>query len=159
MRSGAVKSAELKAIQESVDLARVAEVPTLPRELAWFAALNMTAKTAIMEVWKTEPDRKRAATIADMLLELCPNPEDWIACWGGNPPPDWVDAVRSISVASLSMPVELADYQLVAAYNDWLEARLLTPMRATEPQRYQRVVAQMRSFIDSVQEGDGEETT
>jgi hypothetical protein len=159
MRSGAVKSAELKAIQESVDLARVAEVPAFPRELPWFAALNMAAKAAIMEVWKTEPDRERAVTIADMLLELYPNPEDWIACWGSNPPPNWVDAVRSISVASLSIPVELADDQLVAAYNDWLEARLLKPMRATEPQRYQRVVAQMRSFIDSAQEGDDEETT
>lgn len=159
MRSGAVKSAELKAIQESVDLARVAEVPAFPRERAWFAALNMAAKAAIMEVWKTEPDRERAVTIADMALELYPNPEDWIACWGSSPPPDWVDAVRSISVASLSMPVELADDQLVAAYNNWLEARLLKPMRATEPQRYQRVVAQMRSFIDSAQEGDDEETT
>ena len=57
------------------------------------------------------------------------------------------------------MPIELSDDGLVAAYNDWLEGRLLEPMRATESQRYQRVIAHVRMFIESAREADDEETS
>jgi hypothetical protein len=159
LRSKAMKSAEFKAIEESVDLARLAEVPSLPREVPWFASLNMAAKAAIFEIWKTESDRQRAAAVSDMAFELVPYPEDWVACWGGNPPPEWVDAVRSISVASLAVPIELGNEELVAAYNDWVEGRILEPMRATEPEIYQRVVSHVRSLIESAREEDGDEET
>jgi hypothetical protein len=154
VRSGAMKSAEFRAIEESIDLARLAEVPAFPREVPWFASFSMAAKAAILEVWKTESDRQRAAIISDIALELVPNPEDWISRWEGNPPPEWVEAVRSISIASLAMPVELTDDQSVAAYNDWLEGRLLEPMRATEPELYRRVTAHLRTFIESAREDD-----
>src|SRR5262249_18673157 len=35
-RSHSAMSAELRAIQESIDLARVAEIPSFPREIRWF---------------------------------------------------------------------------------------------------------------------------
>jgi hypothetical protein len=88
-----------------------------------------------------------------------PDPEDWIACWSGSPPQGWIDAVRSISVASLAMPVELGNDQLVAAYNDWLEGRILEPMRATEPVLYQLVVAHVLAFVHAAnEESEGGET-
>ena len=37
LRSRAMKSAEFKAIEESIDLARLAEVPIFPREVPWYA--------------------------------------------------------------------------------------------------------------------------
>jgi hypothetical protein len=158
-RSGAMKSAEFRALEDSIDLAHLAEVPVFPREMPWFASFNMAAKAAILEVWKTEPDRERAAMISDIILELVPNPEDWISRWEGNPPPEWVQAVRIISIASLAMPVELVDDQSVAAYNDWLENRLLEPMRATEPELYWRVIAHLRRFIESASEDGDEQAT
>jgi hypothetical protein len=159
LRSKTMKSAEFKALEESIDLARLADVPIFPREIPWFASFNVAAKAAILEVWKTETDRQRAALVSDMVLELIPNPEDWIAEWGGNPPPEWIDAVRSISAASLTMPIELDNDELVSAYNDWLEGRILEQMRVTEPEFYARVVSHVRQFIEGAEQGDDEETS
>lgn len=108
LRSKVMKSAEFKAIEESIDLARLAEVPIFPREVPWFASFNMAANAVILDVWKTEVDRQRAAEVSDMVLELVPNPEDWIGRWGENPPPGWIDAVRSISVARLPDKIDAA---------------------------------------------------
>ncbi len=109
LRSGAKKSSEFRAIEDSVNLARVAEVPTFPREVPWFGAYNMAARAAIFEVWKTEPDHKRAAETSDLILDLLPNPENWVPSWGGNTPPGWAEAVHRISYARLCIPIELAD--------------------------------------------------
>jgi hypothetical protein len=157
LRSGAMKSAEFRAIEESIDLAHLAGVPSFPREIPWFAGLNMATKAAILEVWKSEPDHKRAAVPASLILQLIPNPQDWVTQWGDTPPPGWVDAVRSISIAALAMPVELNDDALVAAYNEWLEESVLEHLRAVEPEVYERVVAHSRSLIESAREDKGDE--
>ena len=59
-RSHSVKSAEMRAIEQSVDLARMAEVPTFPREVQWFASTSVAVKGAVIGVWKDETDFKRA---------------------------------------------------------------------------------------------------
>jgi hypothetical protein len=55
------------------------------------------------------------------------------------------------------MPVELANDQSVKAYNDWLEGRLLEPMRAMEPEIYRRVTTHLRTLIESASEDDGKQ--
>ncbi|MBX9772861.1 MAG: hypothetical protein K2Y71_00490 [Xanthobacteraceae bacterium] len=160
LRSKTMRSAELKAIEDSVDLVRLAEVSIFPREARWFSDVNMAAKAAILEIWKSEPDHQRAGFVADMILELIPNPQDWLFGWGQNPPPEWVEAVASVSVASMSLPVDLGmNDELVNAYNDWLENRILEPMRAVEPERYKRVVAYLRNIIEGAREDDSEEAS
>jgi hypothetical protein len=62
--------------------------------------------------------------------------------------------VRRITVVSLVMPFDLPDDQALAAYNDWLEARILGPMRATEPERYRAVVGYVRQFIVNLSDSD-----
>lgn len=156
MRSGASRSAELKAIVESIDLARVAEIPRFPREAPWFASLNMTVRVAIFEIWKAEKDFDRAAMFSDQVMDLLPRLEDWIVCWRDTPPPDWVEAVTRISVASLSIPVELEDEAATSAYNQWLERRVLEPLRSTAPERYRGIVANIKDFIERAREDHDE---
>jgi hypothetical protein len=153
-RSGDQMSAELRAIRDSTDIACLAEVPVLPRELPWLARFNLAAKNAIFETWKTLSDVQRATAASDMIAGLAVNPEDWIGRWGGHLPPEWVNAIRSISVASLAIPVQLRSDQVIDSYNDWLEQSILGPMRTAEPEQYRSVVAQIKRLIFGGSDGD-----
>ena len=59
-----------------------------------------------------------------------------------------IGAVNRVIKSNLALPFELSgDSRALAAYNDWLEATLFVPMRATQPQSYAAVVEYIKSFI------------
>jgi tetratricopeptide (TPR) repeat protein len=157
LRSKESESAEFRAIRESIGLARIAEVPRFPAEIRWFASVSMAIQHALIQLWNREPDHERAALIADSILDLRPEPEDWIARWEGHPPPGWSEAVSRMMAASLTLPIELNSQEATRAYNDWLEARVLAPLRNISPERYQAVVQQVRGFILDFPEDTSEE--
>jgi hypothetical protein len=146
-RSRKAMSAEMRAIQESIDLARVAEVPTFPREIQWFADISLAVKAAVIQIWKSEKDFELAGRLSNLIMSTLPKAEDWVSRWEAGPPSEWVQAVNRVIVASLAMPIEIRDEKIVAAYNEWVERHYLEPMRAVWPERYQAVVEQARSFI------------
>jgi hypothetical protein len=148
MRNRQNESPEFRALRDSVDLARLAEIPRFPSEIPWFVAASNAPKTALIEIWKGEQDTDRAASVARAILDLLPRPEDWVARWDGQPPPEWIMAVNRVIKAGLALPFELSgNQQAVQAYNEWLERTVLAPMRAAEPESYAALVAHLKSFI------------
>src|SRR5262249_50844576 len=82
---------------------------------------------------------------------------DWASRWDAGPPPQWADAVERVVMASLSMPLELADDHAVREYNAWFEQHHLEPLRSVWPERYRAVVEQIRSYITLSAEDNHEE--
>jgi hypothetical protein len=157
-RSRVVMSAEMRAIRESIDLARVAEIPSFPRELPWFAKISMAMKSALIEVWRTEKDYDRAAKLSNMVFSLAPKPEDWVGRWEAGAPPEWVDAVSRITIASMGMPIELQDDAALDAYNNWFATHVLEPLKTLSPHSYGAVVKYIRAFVEGGrEEGIGDE--
>jgi tetratricopeptide (TPR) repeat protein len=156
-RSGGVMSAEMRAIQESIDLARVAEVPSFPREVQWFAKTSMAAKAAVIQIWKTEPDFAVAGRHSNWAMGVLPRPEDWASRWQDGPPSGWVEAVNRVTMSSLAMPIEIADDSSATAYNEWFEQHHLEPLRSVWPEQYRAVLGQVRSFVLSAEDDDEEE--
>lgn len=146
-RSRVSVSAEMRAIQESIDLAKVAEVPTFPREIQWFASVSLAMKSGIFEIWKAEVDPAIAARLSNLIMSSLPRPQDWEAKWEPSPPLQWVEAVDRVILSGLAMPVELSDDNVVRAYNAWLEQHYIEPLRSVWPDRYRSVIEQVRSFI------------
>ncbi len=149
MRNKQNQTPEFRAICESIDLARLAEMPGFPAEMPWFIGLNAATKSAIMEIWNKEFDPERAEALANAILDVSPRPEDWVACWQGHAPPQWIEAVKRVTTASLAMPIELLDDQVIDNYNAWLERSVLSPLRELAPERYQAVIEQLRTFIET----------
>jgi hypothetical protein len=150
LRTTDAYSAELRGIQDSILLARVAKIPRFPAESPWLGTMMNCLKNAVMEVWLREPDHARAASHADALLDLKISPEDWIARWDGVPPPNCLEAVRLVGIVGLAIAVKLDSAELVHAYNAWLERSVLGPLRARSP----KVVEQIRAFVNAVLEKD-----
>jgi hypothetical protein len=147
LRSKTSESAEFRAIAESLGLAYVSGVPHFPTEIYWFMSVSMSIQRALIQIWNREPDTENAACLAEYLLNLRPDPTDWATRWEAGPPPGWGDAVFRVMPASLALPVELQRQETLAAYNNWLEARVLSPLRAMSPERYRAVVDSIRTLI------------
>jgi hypothetical protein len=154
LRTHDKESAELRAIQDSIALARLAELPRFPAEVPWFAATTLAVKNSVMQVWIRETDHTRAAALSEAILDLPLHPEDWVSCWEGAPPPDWVDMVRVVILAGLALPVELSGEELIKSYNEWVERRILEPLRTNKPEVYRALVEHLRQFVHAMAEDD-----
>src|SRR6202034_927499 len=140
-RRGQHLSPELRAIRDSIDLPRMAEIPLFPAEIPWFMTINSATKSALVEIWDEESDASRAAAMADAIYGIYPNPEDWVASWRGQPPPEWIVAVNRVMRTSLALPFELgATPETLGRYHEWLERTVLEPMRRSAPESYRAVV-------------------
>lgn len=91
-------------------------------------------------------------------MSLAPKAQDWASRWEAGTPPEWIEAVNRITLASLAFPLELADDDAAKAYNAWLEQHHLEPLRAVSPERYRAVVEQVRAFILSAEDDDDDKT-
>ena len=147
-RNGQHLSPEFRAIRDSIDLPRMAEIPLFPAEIPWFMTINSATKTALVEIWNDEKDQAKAAAIADAVYGIYPNPKDWIACWKGQPPPGWIMAVNRILRITLALPFELSgDPQTLDRYNEWLERTVVEPMRKTAPESYRAIIEYLKNFV------------
>ncbi len=147
-RNGQHLSPEFRAIRDSIDLPRMAEIPLFPAEIPWFMTINSAVKTALVEIWEEEKDPQKAAAMADAVYTIYPTPEDWVACWKGQPPPEWIMAVNRILRTTLALPFELGgDPQALDHYNEWLERTVLVPMRKTAPESYRATVEYVKNFV------------
>jgi hypothetical protein len=143
------ESAEFRAIRESIGLVRIRETPRFPSEIPWLAHLIRAVKEAIFSVWRDEPDREIAAKRSNAIYSLQPHPVDWLRCWGGSPPPDWVKAVSRTIDTQFALPVEIDDDKARSGYNDWAESRIFKEMRDRKPGRFRAVIDSIKELIRS----------
>ena len=159
LRNRQNQSREFRSIFESIDLTRIAKLPRFPAEIPWFLSLSMAVNASLMSIWMQERDLAKAATLSNEVLDLYARPEDWIEGWDDHPPPDWIEVVTRIMMARLAFPIEIESKDIVNAYNDWLEQKLLIPMRELRPSSYKNLVNQLKSFIAMTSDNDVNELT
>lgn len=137
---------EFRAIRDSFDLARISEIPQFPAEMRWFMTYVQAIRGAISQIWIEEPDEQRARVIASAIFEMRIVPEDWLARWGGQPPPGWIGAVHRALVGGFALPVEILDDKKIGPYQKWLDDVLMSEVRLVSPDLYQQVVSYIQEF-------------
>lgn len=148
---------EFRAIRDSLDLARLSEIPHFPGEMRWFMTYVQSVRNAIAQIWNEEPDEQRSRLIASSIFEMRIFSEDWLTAWRGAPPPGWVDAVHRALIGGFAVPVEIADDKKIEPYQRWLDDVLLKEIRLVSPELYQQVVAYILEFVLMPwSEGDGD---
>ena len=95
---------------------------------------------------RPKPAKIEPEILASQVLDLDPAPENWVARWNGQPPPNWIAAVRRALIGGLALPVEIADQSKVRAYQAWLEDALMADLRKLSPDIYQQVINYLREF-------------
>ena len=137
---------EFRAIRDSLDLARLSDMPQFPSEMRWFISYVQAVKGAIMEIWNDEPDEERARTLASAIFEIRPMPDDWCGRWNGDPPPNWIAAVRRALIGGFALPIEISDRAKGHAYQKWIEDIMMSQVRFLSPETYQQVVEYLRNL-------------
>jgi hypothetical protein len=137
---------EFRAIRDSFDLARLSEMPQFPGEMRWFMSYVHAVKGAIMQIWNEEPDEERARKMASVIFDIRPVSEDWLGRWNGNPPPNWIAAVRRALIGGFALPVEISDGAKLSAYKKWINDIMMSEVRFLSPETYQQVVEYLRNF-------------
>jgi hypothetical protein len=155
-RNRQTEAPEFRAIQDSIDLARLSEMPQFPAEMPWFMGYARGSKEAITAAWQEETP-ERAIALSEAIDRIRPIPEDWIARWNGNPPPGWITAVRRALTGALALPVELPDGDRLDAYQRWLEGTFTSEMRRLRPESHQQLVEYLRDFINKPWDDDDED--
>ena len=121
-------------------------MPRFPKDIPWFASLWTVPKAAIMEIWETTSDPKRAAALSSLILDLRPSAREWLSNWGATPPSDWAAAIENMSLAGIALPVELSG-ETLQQYNGWADETIFNELRRNDPQTYNAVVNHIRDFV------------
>jgi len=142
-----VENAELKALRESLLIARMSNSLQLPKEASWLDNVMRVLLDAVRLQWQEGVDVVRARARSDWLLELLD-----IRGWAHrtNPTPQTLNSeVRYRGVVlSLGLAHEIPQSQR-ALYWEWFEETILRPIKERDSERYQALTAQVRAHIIS----------
>ena len=150
------ESPEFRAIRESMDLSCLNSIPLFPAEIPWFATFSIDVKNAILQAWMNGSDITKAETLANQILDLLPDLREWLFAWNDNTPPEWVETGEANLLAALFMPIEVEDVTKLKAYHNWVERRLIGPMRNDSPDKYEAIVRQLRLHASNIVEDENE---
>ena len=130
-----LEHADLKAVRESLLVARMGDCLQLPDESQWLGDTIGAFVAALKDLWLGDPTISDARARSDWILKQI-DPRGW----AHRLPPASVnrsmDGDRAEQLVRLMFPHSDASPTAREHYWDWVERRLLKPVQATEPALY-----------------------
>ena len=154
-----VENAELKALRENLQLCRMSNGLTLPKEASWFDNLVRVLIDTIRSQWHEGNDTTTAAARSTWLLELI-SIRGWSHRYVGELGRGSSQVrFRTLLVGLMAFRTE-APTPLRHAYWEWLDRALLDHVRETESELFTTVIQEashlIRNTIMSLPEAEGD---
>jgi hypothetical protein len=131
---------ELKAIRESLALPKLVDA-FMPTEDHWLLTIRHTVFRALRDAWANDPDIAAAQAKADWLLSIWPEPMAW--CPDPENETNWATArQQSATQIGLLMVFLGGDQARRDGYFEWLESRVLAPLRTNHPELWDAAIEQ-----------------
>jgi hypothetical protein len=146
-----VETAELRAIRESLLMARMRKILQIPAETAWLHGSMRSVMRTIRELWKQEPDLEEAASRAEWLLGLL-DVRGWAPSTVPGNERNFALFAHAAHIQSLTSPPDGVPDSIRSAYFDWIDRRLLQELRDSEPEVFGWIVDRARELIMSAAE-------
>ena len=141
-----IETAELKAIRENMLQARMGDYLQLPREAPWLHTTLKTFIRVLRDLWKENDDLSNAAVRSNWLVDQI-DIGGWAHRYGLEQGENIVRTGRGIYILLLLAPLEGATEQARDNYWNWLEERVLVPLKEESPEMYARIIEWERSQI------------
>jgi len=141
-----VETAELRAIRESLLMARMRKILQIPAETAWLHESMRSVVRTIRGLWKAGADLDEAAIGAEWLLGLLD-----VRGWAPSAVPgnerNFALFGHAAHLQSLMPPPDGAPDSVREAYHDWVDRRLLQEVRDSEPEVFAWIADRTRELI------------
>lgn len=141
-----VETAELRAIRESLLMARMRKILQIPTETKWLYESMRSVIRTTKELWKQSADLEEAATRAEWLLGLLD-----VRGWAPSALPgnerNFALFAHAAHIQSLMSPPDDVPDSIRDAYYDWIDRRFLQELRDSEPEVFGWIVDRAREMI------------
>lgn len=144
-----VETAELRAIRENALLARTGQWFSESTDMPWLGSVVSTSLRTIKDLWTTWKDGDDTTARSDWLLDLLD-----VRGWA-SPPSDrstagGLGALREHSIMTLIDLCIDSSAEVRSAYWNWLEVRVLKPIRKTDPELHTRILEHKKRQVAAV---------
>ena len=151
--SKVVETAELKAIRENILLVRMSTWLQLPKEMHWFVELQKTFVQVLKDLWKADTNfsdiRARSDWITDQI-----DIRGWAHSYGTENGIDIVKTGRSAHIMAVLTPPVEESQKVRDEYWNWVEGRVLDPIKEQYPDLYSWIVEWYRREIAKMADMD-----
>ena len=141
-----VETAELKAIRESVLGIRMSDWLQLPDEATWLDGTLKAFIGALRHVWVDGADLDTVKARSDWLVEQL-DTRGWASAMVVEDADTMVRSGRAAHVLLLMAPLTGVEDGIVDAYWDWVEGRILAPIKEQFPPVYEGLVDWFRNRV------------
>ena len=141
-----VEIAELKAIRENLLHVRMSNWLQLPKEAHWLVELQRTFVQVLKDQWKADPDFSIARARSDWIMDQI-DIQGWAHSYGIDIGANIVKTGRSAFIMWLLTPPVEDPQQIKDKYWNWVEDRILAPIKEQERELYLELVEWHRRWI------------
>ena len=140
------ETAELKAIRENILQVRMDDCLQLPKEVLWLHTTLKTFIRVLRGLWKENADLTSTAARSNWLVDQI-DIRGWAHRFGPEQGENIVRIGWGTYILMLLPPPEDATEQVRDNYWDWLEERVLVPLKEEFPELYAQIIEWERSQI------------
>ena len=152
-----VETAELRAIRENILLVRMSTWLQLPNEHVWLDALLKTFIRVLKRQWADTADISGARARSDWIIDQI-DVRGWAHCLGGEGGDNLVKTGRVVHITLLLSSFTDLPPESRPPYWEWIEERLLAPIKEEVPELYAQIVEVQRRQVAYFADADLEDT-
>lgn len=149
VKGALVETAELRAIRESLQLAKMSVGLQIPKEQTWLDSLTITFLTAIKAQWKGGASVQDARARSTWLLRQF-DIRQWAPRYKVPGESEASEAKYRAQIVSLAHAADQMTDDMKIAYWDWVEESLLQRVAVEERQVFVGVVEHIRSTVTRI---------
>ena len=157
IRDGTViETAELKAIRENILRVRISDWLQVPKEAPWLSTTLGVFIRTLKALWVADTDLSGVTARSNWLLDRL-DIRGWVHSLGPDNEDNLVKSGRGMPILMLLILPFDAPQKVRDAYWDWVEDRVLLPLKEQYPDLYARIVDQYERRISEIADFELEE--
>ncbi|MEW8051279.1 MAG: HNH endonuclease [Candidatus Thiodiazotropha sp.] len=145
-----VETAELKAIRENILRVRMSDWLQLPKEALWLDSTLKVFIRVLKSLWKDGADLSVVTVHSDWILEQI-DVRGWAHSLGPENGDNVVRIGRGAYILLFTLLID-ATQEVKDAYSNWVEDRILVPIKEQFPDLYTWIVEQQRRQVAEMAE-------
>lgn len=148
-----VEIAELKAIRENILCVRMGTWLQIPNEVPWLNTLIQVFSGVLKDLWKDDVDFSSTRTRSNWIMSQI-DMRGWAHSFGKEDGDDIVRTRRGEYILLLITSLVDVSREAQDEYWDWVEERILSPIKEQCPDLYSRIVEWEQKYISKIVEMD-----